>query len=116
GYSQEVLHVYLAEDLAPAAQQLDEDELVELVPTPLRGVAANMVMPVRTSIQRGESILRKGDVVSPAHLQILAVVGIYPPRVTWVGLGGLLLLIGLLLALTGLQLWAFRSRRGVRGA
>lgn len=38
GYSQEVLHVYLAEDLAPVAQQLDEDELVELVPTPLREV------------------------------------------------------------------------------
>lgn len=38
GYSQEVLHVYLAEDLAPTAQQLDEDELVELVPTPLREV------------------------------------------------------------------------------
>lgn len=38
GYSQEVLHVYLAEDLTPAAQQLDEDELVELVPTPLREV------------------------------------------------------------------------------
>jgi len=38
GYSQEVLHVYLAEDLAPTAQQLDEDELVELVPTPLQEV------------------------------------------------------------------------------
>lgn len=38
GYSQEVLHVYLAEDLVPAVQRLDEDELVELVPTPLREV------------------------------------------------------------------------------
>ncbi|GIV08581.1 MAG: NUDIX hydrolase [Fimbriimonadales bacterium] len=38
GYSQEVLHVYLAEDLVRAAQHLDEDELVELVPTPLRAV------------------------------------------------------------------------------
>ncbi|MFN4032645.1 MAG: NUDIX domain-containing protein [Fimbriimonadales bacterium] len=40
GYSQEVLHVYLAEDLAPAAQRLDEDELVELVPTPLCEIEA----------------------------------------------------------------------------
>jgi len=38
GYSQEVLHVYLAEDLMPAAQGLDADEMVELVPTPLREV------------------------------------------------------------------------------
>ncbi|MFN7019319.1 MAG: NUDIX domain-containing protein [Fimbriimonadales bacterium] len=38
GYSQEVLHVYLAEDLAPAAQHPDEDELVELVPTPLSAI------------------------------------------------------------------------------
>lgn len=74
----------------------------------LRAAAANMVMPVRTRIQRGESILRKGDVVSPAHLQVLAVVGIYPPRVTWVGLGGLVLVVGLLLALTGAYLWQFQ--------
>ncbi|MCX7994036.1 MAG: NUDIX hydrolase [Fimbriimonadales bacterium] len=40
GYSQEVLHVYLAEDLAPVAQRLDEDEAVELVPTPLQAVEA----------------------------------------------------------------------------
>lgn len=38
GYSQEVLHVYLAENLVPATQQLDEDELVEIVPTPLSEV------------------------------------------------------------------------------
>ncbi|RMH08215.1 MAG: ADP-ribose pyrophosphatase, partial [Armatimonadetes bacterium] len=34
------LHVYLAEDLTPVAQHLDDDELVELVPTPLREVEA----------------------------------------------------------------------------
>lgn len=39
GYSQEVLHVYLAEDLMPARQQLEEDELTELVPTPLDQIA-----------------------------------------------------------------------------
>ncbi|MCX7924523.1 MAG: NUDIX hydrolase [Fimbriimonadales bacterium] len=38
GYSQEVLHVYLAEDLVPATQRLDDDELVELVPTPLHAI------------------------------------------------------------------------------
>ncbi len=39
GYSQEVLHVYLAEDLTRAHKNLDEDELTELVPTPLDQVA-----------------------------------------------------------------------------
>jgi len=38
GYSQEVLHVYLAEQLTPTRQQTDEDETVELVPTPLQQV------------------------------------------------------------------------------
>jgi ADP-ribose pyrophosphatase len=39
GYSQEVLHVYLAEGLIPAHQQTEEDEMVELAPTPLAQIA-----------------------------------------------------------------------------
>jgi len=39
GYSQEVLHVYLAEELTRTRPQLDEDELVELVPTPIDQIA-----------------------------------------------------------------------------
>ncbi|MCS7065644.1 MAG: NUDIX hydrolase, partial [Fimbriimonadales bacterium] len=39
GYSQEVLHVYLAEQLTPTHQQTDEDETVELVPTPTAQIA-----------------------------------------------------------------------------
>ncbi len=39
GYSQEVLHVYLAEDLMPTHQHPDEDELTEIVPTPLDQIA-----------------------------------------------------------------------------
>lgn len=38
GYSQEVLHVYLAEDLEKGAQSPDADERVELVPTPLHQI------------------------------------------------------------------------------
>lgn len=40
GYSQEVLHVYLAEELEQATQQTEEDEMVELVPLPLNAVPA----------------------------------------------------------------------------
>jgi putative nucleotidyltransferase with HDIG domain len=74
----------------------------------LRNAAANMVPLVRTRVQRGESILRKGELVTPAHLRILAVTGIYPPRVTWAGIAGLTLVVALLLLVTGAYLWQFQ--------
>jgi len=40
GYSQEVLHVYLAEQLEPTTQQTEEDENVELAPLSLPAVPA----------------------------------------------------------------------------
>jgi ADP-ribose pyrophosphatase len=46
GYSQEVLHVYLAQQLEQTAQQTEEDENVELAPLPLTGIP--------TLIQQGE--------------------------------------------------------------
>ncbi|MGQ0569887.1 MAG: HD family phosphohydrolase [Armatimonadota bacterium] len=70
----------------------------------LRQAAANMVPPARARVQRGESILRKGDVVTPAHLQILAVTGVYPRRVTWTAIAGVVVLVGLLLVVTGVYL------------
>ncbi len=38
GYSQEVLHVYLAEQLTRTRQQTDADEIVELAPVPLQQI------------------------------------------------------------------------------
>lgn len=70
-----------------------------------RDSAANLVMPVRIRVMGGESILRKGAVVTPAHLQILAVAGLYPPRVTWTGVGGVALIVALLLLVIGAYLW-----------
>lgn len=40
GYSQEVLHVYLAEELKQTTQQTEEDEHLELAPFPLDAVPA----------------------------------------------------------------------------
>ncbi|MDR7544052.1 MAG: HDIG domain-containing protein [Armatimonadota bacterium] len=74
----------------------------------VRSAAANMVPPVRTRVLRGESILRRGDVVTPAHLQVLAVTGIYPPRVSWPGIVGLVVIVGLLLGATGVYLSQFQ--------
>jgi putative nucleotidyltransferase with HDIG domain len=74
----------------------------------LRNAAANMVPALRTRVQRGESILRRGDVVSPEHMLVLAVTGIYPPRVTWTGIAGLALVVALLLGVTAVYLWQFQ--------
>lgn len=73
--------------------------------TEMRNVAANMVSTVRTRVQRGESILRKGDVVTAAHMQVLAVTGVYPPRVTWAGIAGLAVIVALLLGVATAYFW-----------
>jgi putative nucleotidyltransferase with HDIG domain len=75
----------------------------------MRGAAANMVPPFRRRVQRGENILRKGDVVTQAHMQVLGITGIYPPRVTWAGIAGLVVVVGLLLAATAAYLWQFQT-------
>ena len=43
GYSDERIHLFLARDLAPAAQNLDQDELLEVYPLPLSDVVS-MIM------------------------------------------------------------------------
>jgi len=43
GYSQEILHVFLARDLQPTAQRTEEDENVEVVPMPIHR-AVEMVL------------------------------------------------------------------------
>jgi ADP-ribose pyrophosphatase len=40
GYSDEKIHLYLARDLTPAAQNLDPDEILEVHPLPLEEVVA----------------------------------------------------------------------------
>lgn len=74
----------------------------------LRSLASSMVSPLRRRIQPGQSILRRGDVVTPAHMQILAAAGILPSRVTWVSVAGLALVVALLLLLTGAYVWQFQ--------
>ncbi|MDR7521077.1 MAG: HDIG domain-containing protein [Armatimonadota bacterium] len=74
----------------------------------VRQAAANLVAPVRVRVQRGQSILRKGDVVTRAHLEILRIAGLYPPRVTLGAVAGLIVIVALLLAITGAYLWQFQ--------
>ena len=70
-----------------------------------RQSAADLVPPVRTRVQRGQSILRKGDVITPTHLAMLSAVGVYPPRVTWAAVGGVAAVVALLLFVTAIYLW-----------
>ena len=95
--------VALASEVAAAAlrptMEIDVAKTAER-----RATADDVVMPVRVRVQRGESILRKGDVVTPTHLQILAMAGMYPSRITWTAFGGLTIIIALLLLATGVYL------------
>jgi putative nucleotidyltransferase with HDIG domain len=70
-----------------------------------RQSAADLVPPVRTRVQRGQSILRKGDVITPSHMAMLSAVGVYPPRVTWAAVGGVAAVVALLLFVTAVYLW-----------
>ncbi len=74
-----------------------------------RQSAAELVPPVRTRVQRGQSILRKGDVVTPTHMAMLSAVGVYPPRVTWTAVGGVSATVALLLCVTAVYLWQVQS-------
>ncbi|MGH2404950.1 MAG: HD family phosphohydrolase, partial [bacterium] len=98
--------VALASEVAAAAlgptMEIDAAKTAER-----RESADDMVMPVRVRVQRGESILRKGDVVTPTHLQILAIAGVHPPRVTWIALGGVTIIVTLLVLATGAYLWQY---------
>ena len=70
----------------------------------LRRRAMDAVEPVRGSVQRGEIIVRRGEVVTPAHLQKLAAVGLVREPFSWLRLAGMALLSLLLLLVTGAYL------------
>jgi putative nucleotidyltransferase with HDIG domain len=73
-----------------------------------RAAAVNLVAPIRARVQRGEMILRKGDVVTDAHLQVLSVIGLHPRRVTWKGVGGIGVIVALLLTVMAFYLVQFQ--------
>ncbi len=73
-----------------------------------RATAVAAVEPVRVQVQRGQTILRRGDVVTTSHLQILAVTGVYPEGVTWSAIAGVVVIVSLLLLVTAAYLWQFQ--------
>lgn len=73
-----------------------------------RATAVVAVEPVRVQVQRGQTILRRGDVVTASHLQILAVTGVYPEGVTWSAIAGVVVIVILLLLVTAAYLWQYQ--------
>ncbi len=80
-----------------------EQDLAKTAERRVSAVAA--VEPVRVQVQRGQTILRRGDVVTPSHLQILAVTGVYPEGVAWSAIAGVVVIVSLLLLVTAAHLW-----------
>ncbi len=70
----------------------------------LRRRAMDAVDPVRTRVLRGEIIVRRGEVVTEAHLQKLAAVGLVSEPFSWLRVVGMALLSLLLLLVTGAYL------------
>lgn len=60
--------------------------------------------PARVRVQKGEMILRKGDVVTQSHLLALEAAGLYPSRMTWTVLAGVALILVMLLGSTAFYL------------
>jgi len=70
----------------------------------LRRRAMDAVEPVRGRVLRGEIIVRRGEVLTAAHLQKLAAVGLVSEPFSWRRIGGMALLSLLLLLVTGAYL------------
>ncbi len=73
--------------------------------------ARDAVQPVWHVIERGQAILREGDIVTPLHLEELAALGLQPAEPEWHDLVSTLLFVVVLVSTLGLYLW--RARREI---
>jgi len=79
--------------------------------------AREAVQPVQHVIERGQAILREGDIVTPLHLEELAALGLQPTEPGWHTLVSTLLFVIALVLTLSLYLWQahrellFRRRR-----
>ena len=70
-----------------------------------RQMARDAVQPVRQVIERGQAILREGDIITPLHLEELAALGLQPTGLKWQDLASMLLFIVAIVSTLGLYLW-----------
>lgn len=84
------------EEVDPAATQAARDK------------AAAAVQPVRVTIEKGETILRNGDVVSPTDLEKLEAAGLRNPVIQWRDLAAMALIAVALSTLLCFYLYRFQ--------
>jgi len=73
-----------------------------------RREARQATQPVQQVIERGQAILREGDVVTLLDLEELAALGLQPAGTDWRDLTGMLLFVLVLVSTLGLYLWPMR--------
>ena len=86
--------------LLTANSYVDEEATAER-----RRQVSNAVQPVRHVIERGQAILREGDVITPLHLEELAALGLRTVQTDWYGLLSAVLFVVALVVTLGLYLW-----------
>jgi putative nucleotidyltransferase with HDIG domain len=72
--------------------------------------ARQQVMPVNRTIEKGEIILREGDIVSPLHLEALEALGMRQTELRWQDAAGAFLFVALLVFILALYLARMRPR------
>lgn len=70
--------------------------------------ARDAVAPVRYNLEKGEMILRKGDIVRPIHLEQLQAAGLRNPTIKWQDIAGAGFLALILVAALSLFLYFYR--------
>jgi putative nucleotidyltransferase with HDIG domain len=70
-----------------------------------RRQARNAVQPVQYVIERGQAVLRQGDIVAPLHLEQLAALGLQPTDPEWHRLVSMALFVVALVSTLSLYMW-----------
>jgi putative nucleotidyltransferase with HDIG domain len=70
-----------------------------------RQQARDVVRPVQYVIERGEAVLRQGDIVTPLHLEQLTALGLQPTELEWHRLASMVLFVVALVSTLGVYMW-----------
>ncbi len=73
-----------------------------------RQLAREAVEPVRSVIEIGQVVLRRGDIVTPFHIEQMAALGLQPSEQQWHGLASNWLFVSVLSFLLGTYIWHAR--------
>ncbi|HSM57726.1 MAG TPA: HDIG domain-containing protein [Candidatus Sulfomarinibacteraceae bacterium] len=77
--------------------------------TERRSEAAEAVEPQRQSVLQGQYIIRVGEEVTPAHMEMLERLGLLQPEISWWGVGSIFMAVVLVVSLLTLYWHRFHS-------